>query len=95
MSLFNSSAPLYADLTLVLQVVIFVLLVGGTIIAKLRRGFNKHGVVMGIAVVLHMLSIVVVMIPSTLNFRGLLSAPFSTPALIMLSHIVAGTLVAK
>lgn len=93
MGLFNANAPLTSDLNLLLQIFIFILLVGGVIIAKFRRGFTRHGTVMGIAVVLNTISIVVVMIPSVLSFRGLFSAPFSDAALIVVSHAVIGTLV--
>ncbi len=93
MGLFNTGAPSHSDLNLLLQVFTFILLFGGAIIAKFRRRFNMHGIIMGIAVVLNTLSIGIVMIPSLLNSRGLLSAPFSYAALIIILHIVAGILV--
>ncbi|UCB60827.1 MAG: hypothetical protein JSW72_01830 [Candidatus Bathyarchaeota archaeon] len=93
MGLFNANAPLASDLNLLLQVFIFILLVGGVVIAKFRRGFNRHGTVMGIAVFLNTISMAIVMIPSLLGFRGLFSAPFSDAALIVFSHSIMGTVV--
>lgn len=93
MGLFNANAPLTSDLNLLLQIFIFIFLVGGVSIAKLRRGFTRHGTVMGIAVVLNTISIAVVMIPSIFGYRGLFSEPFSDAALIMAAHTIIGTLV--
>ncbi|UCD26630.1 MAG: hypothetical protein JSV75_00365 [Candidatus Bathyarchaeota archaeon] len=93
MGLFNANAPLASDLNLLLQVFIFILLTGGVTIAKFRRGFNRHGTVMGIAVFLNTISMAIVMIPSLQGFRGLFSMPFSDAALIVLSHSIMGTVV--
>lgn len=93
MGLFNANAPIISNLNLFLQIFIFVLLVGGVIIAKLRRGFHRHGILMGIGVVLNTISIAIVMIPSLSSFKGLLSTPFSDAALIVISHTIIGTLV--
>lgn len=89
---FNQNAPFTADLNLLFQIAIFIFLVAGVSIARFRRGFTKHGVVMGIAVILNTVSIAVVMIPSSLSFRGLFSAPFGFNALVMGLHIVMGSL---
>ena len=92
MGLFNANAPFNSDLNLLFQIAIFVFLVGGVSIAKLRRGFTRHGVVMGIAVILNTVSIAIVMIPSSLSFRGLFSAPLARPALLVVLHIIVGSL---
>lgn len=92
MGVFNPNASFIADINLLFQIAVFIFLVGGVSIAKLRRGFAKHGAVMGIAVFLNTVSIAVVMIPSSLTFRGLFSAPFTRPALAIVTHIVIGTL---
>jgi uncharacterized membrane protein YozB (DUF420 family) len=90
MGLFNVNAPLFADLNLLLQIIIFVMLFGGVIAARFRRDFRRHGAVMGLAVLLNTLSIAVVMIPSLLSFRGLLSAPLSPLAIAVIFHAAAG-----
>jgi uncharacterized membrane protein YozB (DUF420 family) len=90
MGLFNANAPLFADLNLLLQIIIFVMLVGGVTAARFRREFHRHGAVMGVAVLLNTLSIAVVMIPSLLSFRGLLSAPLSPLAIAVIFHAAAG-----
>jgi len=92
LGVFNPNAPFSADLNLLFQIAIFIFLIGGVWIVKLRRGFAKHGVVMGLALLLNTVSIAVVMIPSSLSFRGLFSAPFTRPALAIVSHIVIGSL---
>ena len=48
---------------------------------------------MGIAVVFNTVSIVVVMMPSLLSFRGLFSMPFTRPALVVIVHTITGSLV--
>ncbi|MCW4051866.1 MAG: DUF420 domain-containing protein [Candidatus Bathyarchaeota archaeon] len=92
MGLFNLNAPLIADLNLVLQISILMLLIAGVVIARLRRKFNRHGVLMGIALALNTMSIVIVMLPSILSFSGLF-ANLSTPAVIVVTHAVLGVLV--
>ncbi|UCE43629.1 MAG: hypothetical protein JSV57_04530 [Candidatus Bathyarchaeota archaeon] len=93
MGLFNPNAPLTADLNLLFQIFIFILLVGGIAIAKLRRKFSQHGAMMGVAATFNTVSILIVMIPSLLGFRGLLSNPLSNPALVVISHAIVGILV--
>jgi len=92
LGVFNPNASFIADLNLLFQIAIFIFLIGGVSIVKLRRGFAKHGVVMGLALLLNTISIAVVMIPSSLSFRGLFSAPFTRPTLAIVSHIVMGSL---
>lgn len=92
MGVFNPNAPFIADLNLLFQITIFIFLIGGVSIVKLRSGFAKHGVIMGLALLLNTISIAVVMIPSSLSFRGLFSAPFTRPALAIVTHIVMGSL---
>jgi uncharacterized membrane protein YozB (DUF420 family) len=93
MGLFNPNAPLTADLNLMFQLAIFFFLVGGVSIAKFRRKFIQHGATMAIALVLNTISIAVVMIPSLQGFKGVLSMPFTRPALIVVVHAAAGALV--
>ncbi len=92
MGFFNQNAPFTADLNLLFQIAIFIFLVVGVSIAKFRRRFIQHGAVMGIALILNTVSISVIMIPSSLSFRGLFSAPFGFPAWVIGLHIVMGSL---
>ena len=92
MGLFNVNAPLTADLDLVLQISILILLLAGIAIAKLKRKFNRHGALMGIALALNTISIIVVMLPSFLSFSGLF-ANLSTPAAVVITHAILGVLV--
>lgn len=90
--LFNANAPLLSDLNLLFQIAIFIFLVVGLLVVKLRPGFMKHGVLMGIALVFNTVSIGVVMVPSFLSFRALFSMLFTRTALIVIGHTVIGGL---
>ncbi|UCH31333.1 MAG: DUF420 domain-containing protein [Candidatus Bathyarchaeota archaeon] len=92
MGLFNVNASLYADLNLVFQISILILLFVGILIARRKRKFKRHGALMGIALTLNTISIVIVMLPSFLSFSGLF-ADLSTPAAIVITHAVLGVLV--
>jgi uncharacterized membrane protein YozB (DUF420 family) len=92
LGIFNTNAPFLADLNLLFQIAIFIFLVGGVSTAKLGRKFAKHGVLMGITIFLNTISIALVMIPSSLTLRGLMSAPFTRPALAIFTHMIVGTL---
>jgi len=86
------NAPLYADLNLVFQISILILLIAGISIARLKHKFNRHGALMGIAIILNTISIIIVMLPSFLSFSGLF-ADLSTPAAIVITHAILGVLV--
>lgn len=91
--LFNPNATVQADVNLVFQIVIFLVLAFGLLMAKARRSFQKHGLILGVAVVLHTVSILVVMVPSLVASRGLLADLSAGLALVVLSHAVLGSLV--
>jgi len=90
--LFNANAPLLSDLNLLFQIAIFIFLVMGLLVVKLRRGFRKHGALMGIALIFNTISIAVVMMPSFLSFKVLFSMPFTRIALIVIGHTIIGGL---
>ncbi|PVX23555.1 MAG: hypothetical protein CW716_11875, partial [Candidatus Bathyarchaeum sp.] len=58
--IFGTGANLQADINLILQFVMMLVIVWG-IVYKSKRKFKKHGQIMGIAVVLHIISFVAVM----------------------------------
>jgi len=61
--IFGTGAVLQTDINLVLQAVMFLIIVIGLVYKK-KRKFKMHGGLMGIAVILHVLSLLVVMGPS-------------------------------
>jgi uncharacterized membrane protein YozB (DUF420 family) len=91
--LFNPNATLSADFTLLLQIVIFVVLLAGFVMARVKRSFLRHGVIMGVAVVLHTISILIVMMPSLLSSGGLFENWAGSLPLAVASHAALGILV--
>ncbi|MCW4016589.1 MAG: DUF420 domain-containing protein [Candidatus Bathyarchaeota archaeon] len=61
--IFGNSALLQTDINLILQVIMVIVIVIG-LVYKSKRKFKRHGELMGIAVVLHILSLFAVMLPS-------------------------------
>jgi len=91
--LFNPNATVQADSNLVFQIVIFLVLAVGFLIAKAKRSFQNHGLIMGVAVGLHTVSILIVMVPSLAASRGLLADLYAGLSLAVLSHAILGSLV--
>jgi uncharacterized membrane protein YozB (DUF420 family) len=92
LGLFNVHAPFLADLNLLLQVAVLLVLLA-SLRFKFRRSYLRHGVSMGLAVVLHTVSIFVVMVPSLLASGGLFGDLSNRLALAVLSHAVLGSFV--
>lgn len=92
MGFLNPYASDLVDLTLLFQITILVLLVLSMAL-KYRRKFLQHGVLMSTAMILHIISVVVVMIPSLMNLRGLFENPTTDIALVILSHSLLGSIV--
>jgi len=92
LGLFNVHAPFLADLSLLLQVAILLVLLA-SLRLKFRRSYLKHGISMGLAVVLHTVSIFAVMVPSLLASGGLFGDLLNRLALVVLSHAALGSLV--
>jgi uncharacterized membrane protein YozB (DUF420 family) len=61
--IFGTGAVLQTDINLILQVVMFLIIVIG-LVYKSKRKFKIHGGLMGITVILHVLSLLLVMGPS-------------------------------
>jgi len=91
--IFNPNATVQADANLVFQIVIFLFLAVGFLVAKAKRSFQKHGLIMGIAVGLHTVSILIVMVPSLAASRGLFADLYASLSLVVLSHAILGSLV--
>jgi uncharacterized membrane protein YozB (DUF420 family) len=92
MGLFNPNAVFLADVNLLFQLSILVVLIG-SVYFKLRRSYSKHGATMAIAVTLHTVSIFSIMLPSLTAIIGMLGTfPFSTASAVLI-HAVLGSLV--
>ena len=63
MGIFGTSALLITDINLLIQIVSFMVLLVG-VIYKIKGKFKIHGFLMGLAVLLHFITFVVVMGPS-------------------------------
>ena len=61
--IFGTGALIQTDINLILQVVMLIIIVVGLVYKK-RRKFKIHGGLMGIAVILHLISLFAVMLPS-------------------------------
>jgi uncharacterized membrane protein YozB (DUF420 family) len=61
--IFGTGAVLQTDINLILQIVMFLIIVIG-LVYKNKRKFKIHGGIMGIAVILHIVSLLLVMGPS-------------------------------
>ncbi|MCJ7613226.1 DUF420 domain-containing protein [Candidatus Bathyarchaeota archaeon] len=61
--LFGTGASLEIDINVMIQVVMFLIIVVG-LVYKRKRKFKMHGELMGIAVILHLLSFLIVMLPT-------------------------------
>jgi len=61
--IFGTGAVLQTDINLILQIVMFLIIVIG-LVYKNKRKFKIHGGIMGIAVILHILSFLLIMGPS-------------------------------
>jgi uncharacterized membrane protein YozB (DUF420 family) len=64
--IFGTGAVLQTDVNLILQIVMFLIIVIG-LVYKNKNKFKIHGGLMGIAVILHVLSLLAVMLPSFNN----------------------------
>jgi uncharacterized membrane protein YozB (DUF420 family) len=81
-----------ADSNLLFQVAILLVLFA-SLWFKFRRNYLRHGISMGLAVVLHTVSVFAVMVPSLLASRGLFSDLSNRLALGLFSHAVLGSFV--
>ena len=92
MGIFNAGAPFLSDLNLIFQFLIAAVLVLA-LFAIVKRKYVIHGVLMGCGVVLHTISIFVVMVPSFLILRHLISGLTTRLSLLIVIHATAGSIV--
>jgi uncharacterized membrane protein YozB (DUF420 family) len=92
MGLFNTYATLVADVNLLLQLTILLVLILGW---RFERGgdYLKHGIMMGTALAFHTLLIFLVMVPSLRVSTGLFANLLNRLTLVVLSHSTLGSLV--
>jgi uncharacterized membrane protein YozB (DUF420 family)/desulfoferrodoxin (superoxide reductase-like protein) len=91
--LVNPNATFSADLTLLLQIVVFLVFLAGFVLVRARRDYAKHGAIMGVAIALHTVSILMVMVPSLLSSGGLFENLLGSLQLAVLAHVAFGILV--
>lgn len=91
MGLFNPYASFLADVSLMLQVVVLVLIFVAMWV-KMRQNHKMHGWLMGVAVALHTVTILVVMLPSLQGMGGVFENMYSRFALVTIIHAIAGSL---
>jgi uncharacterized membrane protein YozB (DUF420 family) len=88
----GTAASSLADANLLLQVVIYILLVGGVISAK-KNNFSRHGLLMGIAVLLGFASLILVMGPSLIrSFKPIIEIEYGFGSIIILVHAIVGAI---
>ena len=68
--IFGTGASLEVDINLILQIVSFLILVAG-LVYKNKKKFRMHGISMGVAVVLHVISFLAVMGPVFFGHVGI------------------------
>jgi uncharacterized membrane protein YozB (DUF420 family) len=91
--LINPYATFSADLTLLLQIAVFLVFLAGFVLVKTRRNYARHGAIMSVAIALHTVSILIVMVPSMLSSGGLFENLLGTLQLAILTHATLGILV--
>jgi len=90
--IFGTNAPLSADLTLLVQIVSFILLLWA-LVYKIKRKFKIHGSLMGVAVVMHFITFLIVMGPPFVeSFSILATNTQQTVVQILLVHAISGAL---
>ena len=84
-----------STISLAIQIVVLGLLIGAVLL-KNQKKYRNHGLAMLSAVVLHILSIIVVMVPSSAGFFGMPSSMNFADALVIsvVVHIFTGILAA-
>jgi uncharacterized membrane protein YozB (DUF420 family) len=88
----GTKANLGADINLILQIVMFLLLVIG-LVYKSKRKFKIHGSLMGIAIILHVLTFLTVMVPPFLeSFDYFVTTTSDFRVQMTLAHAVPGAI---
>ena len=88
----GTDAHLGADINLILQIIIFLLLIIGLVYKKKRR-FRIHGSIMAIAVILHAITFLTVMVPPFLEgFNYFITETSDFRVQMTLAHAVPGVM---
>jgi uncharacterized membrane protein YozB (DUF420 family) len=88
--IFGTGALLQADINLIVQILMFLVIVFG-IFYKVKKKFKKHGQLMGVALVLHILSFVAVMGPVFFtDLEGLITYTGFLEVQTMWIHAISG-----
>lgn len=91
MGVFSVYAPFSADLSLLFQVVAFIVLMVAVVFKRKAR-YGVHASLILVAVLLHVVSVFVVMVPSLLGYGGVFEA-LSIVSAVFAGHAVLGFLV--
>jgi len=91
LGLFNPYASVLADVSLLLQIVVLVL-VSVAMWVKMRENYKMHGTLMALAVGLHTVTILVVMLPSLGGMGGIYENLYTRFALVTIIHSIAGSI---
>jgi uncharacterized membrane protein YozB (DUF420 family) len=92
MGLFNPYAVFLSDVNLLFQLAVLFVLIA-SVFFKVRQNYSKHGITMGIAVILHTVSIFFIMVPSLKSLSTSFENLLSPLTLAVLSHSVLGSFV--
>jgi uncharacterized membrane protein YozB (DUF420 family) len=91
MGLFNPNAPFFADVSLILQIVVLVF-ISLAMRVKIKRNYKAHGWLMTVAVVLHTITILAVMLPSLRSMGGIFENVYDRFAMVTIIHSIAGSI---
>jgi len=88
----GTNAHLGADINLILQIIMLLFLIIG-MVYKNKRKFKIHGSIMGIAVILHVLTFLIVMVPPFFEgFNYFITATSDLRVQMTLAHAVPGAI---
>jgi hypothetical protein len=92
MGFLGTGASNTADINLITQIVIIVLLTAGWVIGRDKKKIRQHGQFMVVAVLVNAAAIALVMVPSLiLNLGAITSDPLGPGPLISMTHAAIGT----
>lgn len=91
LGIFGNAAPILADVSLIIQIALLILVVSGWLVAR-RRRYANHGRLMAVAFGAHIATVMVVMIPSLVASRGIFLYGVNSLALVAGAHAILGSL---
>ena len=91
MGFLGTAASGLVDVNLLLQIIIYILIIGGVMSEK-KGNFRRHGLIMGSAVTLGTVSLLLVMGPSLVrSFAGITGIGYGLGSPLTLIHAIIGT----